>query len=69
MKGLTLAGHHARKTVKQLLNRACGAKKLTWDGGETMFRMNNSDILHIPRDPITLSKDDWDVQSPPQQSI
>ena len=23
----------------------------------------------IPRDPITLSKDDWDVQSPPQQSI
>ena len=27
-------------------------------------------LIHIyPRDPTTLSKDDWGVQSPPQQSI
>ena len=24
---------------------------------------------YFPRDPITLSEDDWDVQSPPQQGI
>ena len=26
-------------------------------------------LKSFPRDPITLSKDDWGVQSPPQQSI
>ena len=34
----------------------------SWNLGNTM-----KDIF--PRDPITLSEDDWGVQSPPQQGI
>ena len=31
--------------------------------------MNNEQRVFDPRDPITLSEDDWSVQSPPQQGI
>ena len=31
--------------------------------------MNNERRVFDPRDPITLSEDDWSVQSPPQQGI
>ena len=34
-----------------------------------MVEVNITENLFCPRGPITLSEDDWGVQSPPQQSI
>ncbi len=41
--------------------------------GETNFhittRAKNLKIMVIPRDPITLSEDNWGVQSPPKRKV
>ena len=37
--------------------------EVSWNLGVFMY------IQFYPRDPITLSEDDWGLQSPPQQGI
>ena len=42
---------------------------LTRKLNKTNKKMQNGNTCIYPGDPITLSKDEWGVQSPPQQGI
>ena len=61
-----------RKTILQSSSPFCKGRCLTSPKQCTIFQgksFKNYHMFEFPRDPITLSVDDWGIQSPPQQSI